>query len=209
MNIRISSAAQRRPAAPLAPAQGWRRPATRPLALAPGQLLLHAGQSGPLWRVASGALRIECMADGAGATVQLALPGDCVGLEALLDAPYAVTASALVASTVCIEPVDDAAARLELLAQALRQQQRQAQDMARLRSGAVADRLSWLVDRLGAGAAAPLVRKALPSLREMAGVVGSAPETVCRELGRLLPTVPAAPRRVGATRAQASTLALA
>ena len=202
MNLGTSWAAARRPTSTLAlvPADGHRE-ATTTLNLAPGQALLHAGQRGALWRIVGGALRIERCGDGASTLIQLALPGDCVGLEALLGQPYAVNVSALVASTVRIEPVGDDAARLAVLGELLAQQQRQAQEMARLRSGSAAERVACLVRKLGVGIASPQARKTLPPLKEMGQIVDVAPETICRELKRLLPARSAPRQAAGACKA--------
>lgn len=211
MNIGTSLGTARRPAAPLAlvraSGQG-EAPTATSLRLAPGQVLLHAGQRGTSWRIESGALRIERCGGGAGTLIQLALPGDCVGWEALLDQPCAATVSALVASTVCIKPVGDDAARLAVLGEVLAQQRRQAQDMALMRSGAAAERVAWMVRALGGGIVSPQMRKALPPLKEMARIVDVTPETVCRELKRLLPArnTPNRPRKAAGTRK--ATLAL-
>ena len=209
MNLGTSWTAARRPTSTLAlvPADGH-RDATTSLNLAPGQALLYAGQRGALWRIVSGALRIERCGDGASALIQLALPGDCVGLEALLGQPYAVNVSALVASTVRIEPVGDDAARLAVLGELLAQQQRQAQEMARLRSGSAAERVSCLVRKLGGGIVNPQARKTLPPLKEMAPIVDVAPETICRELKRLLPakSAPRRPRQAAGARKAALAL---
>ncbi|MDO5690944.1 MAG: Crp/Fnr family transcriptional regulator [Pseudomonadota bacterium] len=213
MNIETVWATSRRMAPPLTlvAATGNRSFETGPMvtAFAPGQTLLRAGEHGVLWRVTSGAFRVERQGDDASTLIQLALPGDRVGLESLLAQPYAVTVSALVASTAWIESVHDEAARLMVLADILAQQQRQAQDMARLRSGPVTDRLTWLVHWLGGGIDNPMARKALPSLKEMAQLVDSAPETVCRELGRLMPSQKTPHRRRATSRTRAASLAAA
>jgi CRP-like cAMP-binding protein len=189
MNIRTNLASARRETV----AHGYPSPVVTTLAR--GQALLHAGQYGALWRVVSGAFRVERQGDGAHALIQLALPGDCIGLESLFGQPCTVTVSALVASTAHIEPVPDEATRLALVAQALVQQQRQAQDMARLRIGAAADRVAWLVRCVGGDVADPATRKALPPLKEMAQIIDVAPETICRQLRRRMPSLkPPRPR---------------
>ena len=201
MNIRPTHPAPtRRKTTPLTLVASRRPPHGEPApavtAVAPGQTLLHAGQHGALWRVSSGAFRIERPGDGAAGLIQLALPGDHIGLEALFGQPYGVSVTALLPSTAQTEPVPHAAARLAMLAHAMTQQQRQAHDMARLRSGLAADRVAWLLRCLGTDPADPAARKTLPPLKDMARIIDTAPETICRELGRLLTPAPAptAPR---------------
>lgn len=213
MNLENTLAAPRRTAAPPTPATA--APRQRPAsgfaiqAVAPGRTLLQAGQYGALWHVTSGAFRVERPGDGAPTLIQIALPGDRIGLESLFGQPYGVTVSALVASTACAEPVACEAMRLAVLADILAQQQRQAQDMARLRSGSAAERVAWLVQCLGGDIDDPAARKALPPLREMAQIIDTAPETICRELGRLMPSQKAPRRRAGAGGAPKAPLALA
>ena len=89
MNIRTNLASARRGTV----AHGYPSPVVTTLAR--GQALLHAGQYGALWRVVSGAFRVERQGDGAHALIQLALPGDCIGLESLFGQPCTVTVSAL------------------------------------------------------------------------------------------------------------------
>lgn len=203
MNFENNLAAPRRVTSPLirvTPGQGQRlEPSPAIQAVAPGRTLLQAGQYGPLWRVTSGAFRVERQGDGAHTLIQIALPGDRIGLESLFGQPYAVTVSALVASTACAESVASEATRLAVLADILAQQQRQAQDMARLRSGSAADRVVWLVQCLGGDIDDPAARKALPPLKEMAQIIDTAAETICRELGRLMPSQKAPRRRARAT----------
>ena len=103
---------------------------------------------------------------------------------------FACTVSALVASTATPEPVLGEAALAATLAEALLQQQRQSFDMALLRSGTAPVRLGHLLRLLAQAFGVQreaLDRKALPALKDMAQIIDSTPETVCRELNRLLP----------------------
>lgn len=166
------------------------------VALARGQVLLQAGTAGSVWRVRQGAFRLERAVGDGLSVVHLALPGDLVGLEGLCAEPFACTVTALVDSVATPEPVLGEAALTTTLAAALLQQQRQSLDMALMRSGKAPVRLGHLLKLLahafGAGRGA-LDRKALPALKDMAQIIDATPETVCRELTRLLP--PAARRK--------------
>ena len=159
------------------------------VALAPGRLLLQAGQRGPLWRITEGWLALTLPGADAGALLQLAGPGDWVGLAALADAPYGESALALTAVRAEPVPWADADAPRALLQAALRQQQRQALDMSRLRTGAVRARLQHLLALLTPPGGV-LPRQALPPLKMLARIVDSADETVCRGLRGLLPARP-------------------
>jgi CRP-like cAMP-binding protein len=160
-----------------------------------GHLLIEAGQDGPVWRVRSGVLRLERPGQDGTMLVQLALPGDLVGVEALCALPHAYTVSALCTAEIeLLEPTGELG-YTATLAQAFLQQQRQTLDMMRLRSGSIQQRLAYLLTVLGkdqAGRVHIVQRDELPTLREMAQIVDSAFETVCRELNALMPRKPKA-----------------
>lgn len=164
--------------------------------------IFRAGQTGPVWRVLDGVVRLDRTSGPSSLPVQLALPGDLIGIEALCDLPYQFTAEAFTACE--LEPValsalsgaEAAAAREALLRQVLLQQQARSHDMATLRTGTVMQRLAHLLQLLGlpwqgaqaaTGAQADAVRQALPTLREVAELVDAKTETVCRALAQLLP----------------------
>lgn len=170
------------------------------VALARGQVLLQAGTAGSVWRVRQGAFRLERAVGDGLSVVHLALPGDLVGLEGLCAEPFACTVTALVDSVATPEPVLGEAALTTTLAAALLQQQRQSLDMALMRSGTAPVRLGHLLQLLAHAFGVrhgALDRKALPALKDMAQIIDSTPETVCRELTRLLPP---ATRRKAPTR---------
>ena len=100
-----------------------------------GQTLLQIGTAGTVWRVLTGAFRLERLTGGGQTVVHLALAGDLVGVEALCAEPYACTVTALVDSVATPEPMVGEAALSATLAAALLQQQRQSLDMALMRSG--------------------------------------------------------------------------
>ncbi len=160
-----------------------------------GEVVLTAHTTGPVWRVLSGAFRLDCETEAGESLVHLALPGDWMGVEALCGAPYAYTATALVDSEVQAEAMVNLP-RMEALAAVLRQQQRQMLDMAPLRTGTVVSRLTHLLGLLARrcdGETVLLSRKDMPRLKQTAQIIDTAVETVCREMNRLLP---ARPKRV-------------
>lgn len=164
--------------------------------------IFQAGESGQVWRVRRGAVRLDRGNGSARLAVQLALPGDLIGVEALCGQAYQFSAEAFPDCE--IEPVtladlssaEAAVAREMLLRQVLLQQQARSHDMATLRTGSVMQRLVHLLRLLGlpwqgkqtvTGLQADAVRLALPTLREMAELVDAKTETVCRALAQLLP----------------------
>ncbi len=165
-------------------------------------LIFQAGQTGSVWRVVRGVVRLDCRGGPLRLPVQLALPGDLVGVEALCGQPYqfsaeAVTSCALVEIGLYPQGAKGNAQRESLLREALLQQQRRCHDMATLRTGSVLQRLAHLLGLLGlpwqgphgslSGHQADAVRQALPSLRGVAELVDAQSETVCRALAQLLP----------------------
>ncbi len=153
-----------------------------------GQTLLTAGAVGPVWRVTQGVFKLERAGLEGQTLVQLAMPGDLIGVEALCAEPYAFSVVALVAAQVQPFHVSHELVRYTTMAQGFLQQQRQTCDMHRLRTGPIGPRLAHLLTLLGKqadGRVLELDRKALPTLKEMARVIDSTFETVCRELNTL------------------------
>lgn len=158
--------------------------------------IFSAGDHGGLWRVIDGVVRLDRDGGAVRLPVQLALPGDLIGVEALCDQPYQLNAAAFTDCRVERVEVGSEPQRQVLLQQALLQQQNRCQDMATLRTGSVAQRLGHLLALLGLPwqgqvdnrATVEAMRRALPSLQELSEVVDAKRETVCRTLGLLLPS---------------------
>jgi CRP-like cAMP-binding protein len=149
-----------------------------------GQVLASAGEYGPVWRITEGMFRLERMGHDGLSLVQLGLPGDLLGVEGLCAEPYAYTIQA--------ELVDanHELSRFGIVAKAYLQQQRRTHDMMKLRGGPVTDRLAHflkLLARDADGNEHTLDRRDLPVLREIASILDTATETVCRELNAFLP----------------------
>lgn len=176
-------------------------PAAR-LALAQGHTLFQAGQQGGLWRVVSGVVRLDQAEDHGRVLVMLAQPGDVLGFETLCGQAFQLQASAL--TDVVLQPMRPPRTeteRQQWLMEALLQQPQRSHDMARLRTGPVAERLDQLLRLLlGVGRRESLsawvqsqpldadaLRESLPPLRVLAEVVDAKHETVCRALALLLP----------------------
>jgi CRP-like cAMP-binding protein len=170
------------------------------LACANAESVFQAGETGQVWRVVEGLVRLDRDKGPDRQPVQIAVPGDLIGTEALCQQPYRFNATALTPCRLEVVNVADAEAHGALLKQALMQQQLRSQDMAALRTGTVLHRITHFLHLLGiewAGLAqlpdAEVIRASLPTLREMAQVVDAKRETVCRVLGQVLP-----PRRYNA-----------
>jgi hypothetical protein len=145
---------------------------------------------GPVWRVTQGVFKLERQGQDGQILVQLAQAGDLIGVESLCAEPYAFTAVALVAAQAKPLAAGQDLDRYTTMTQGFLQQQRQTCDMHRLRTGPIVQRLAYLLTVLGKqadGRVLTVQRKELPTLKEMARVVDSTFETVCRELNTLLP----------------------
>ncbi len=163
-------------------------PVGGPINVPRGKNLLSAGGTGPVWRVTQGVFRLERPGQEGPLLVQLARAGDLIGVEALCAEPYAFSAVALTSAKAEPITLPQALDRDTLMVRGFLQQQRQTCDMQRLRTGPIAQRLAWLITLLGQqadGRVLNVTRKELPTLKEMARVVDSAMETVCRELHQL------------------------
>lgn len=177
-----------------------------------GQSLLTAGGAGPVWRVTQGVFKLERQGQDGQILVQLAQAGDLIGVESLCAEPYAFTAVALVAAQAQVHGVACDPDRYTTMTKGFLQQQRQTCDMHRLRTGPIVQRLAYLLTVLGQqadGRVRPVSRKELPTLKEMARVVDSTFETVCRELNTLLPERKQPRLRVPSVWAVAEPFALA
>lgn len=153
--------------------------------LAPGQRLFSAGDSGPVWQVVSGAVRLEALQPSGMSLVDFALPGDLIGAESVLGKPYAFFANAVIASQLREIKQETEEDGLHILSSAFRKGQERAASVMRLREGSVAQRIDHLLALLQSATAADSVdpqSHQLPQLREIAGIIGSTPETVCRNL---------------------------
>jgi CRP-like cAMP-binding protein len=153
--------------------------------LAAGDLLFEAGAVGVVWRLQSGALRLD---NADGQFMQLVLPGDMMGVELLAASAYAYTARAIVPSTVAYSPLGNDAERRMALLDGLMQQQRRMAHLVALRSGTTQDRLKQLLLLLAPDESAwdeAAARCVLPTLKDMAAILDTAPETVSRIFANL------------------------
>ena len=155
-----------------------------------GQVLVSASEYGPVWRITEGLFRLERLGYDGLSLVQLGLPGDLLGVEALCAQPYAYTITAITNGQAELVDANHELSRFGVVAKAYLQQQRRTHDMMKLRGGPVTDRLAHflkLLARDADGNEHTLDRRDLPVLREIASILDTATETVCRELNAFLP----------------------
>lgn len=152
------------------------------------------------WRLLRGALRLDPLPPASlGATpVQLALPGDLLGLEGLCGQSPMFRATALLPCR--LQPLavpDDAAASAQRLAEALGQHWMRSTELAALRCGAVPERLARLMTALtaaiddgdseaqtGSAPTIPRLPRPRPRGRDLAALLDTTPETVSRILAQ-------------------------
>lgn len=183
--------------------------------------VLQAGQPLPplppghvAWRLLDGAMRTDvdhdvAAAAGTSTLVRMDLPGDLVGLDLpVRDVPpsrhSALVHSRLVALPAPVTGLD----WNRLLWDQMARQQRRCAEMARLRTGPVAERVRQLLLLLaGPGEEPASGLRQLPSLRDIGDLVGTVPETVSRTLSRMRHLRLIEDRRPGAGRYEPARLA--
>ena len=150
-----------------------------------GGILFTAGTSTGVWRILSGAVRLDHVDASGSRFVRLAVAGDCVGEETLAGGSHTSDARAVVhcqAQRIATGDGNDASA---LAASILQRQHQRFLDVVRLRTGTTSDRLRCLFAMLAGGAARAIGTFAcpVPTLADLAAIVDAAPETVSRALG--------------------------
>ena len=148
------------------------------------------GQFGSLWRVKSGCFRLDCQSFSGTGLAQLAFPGDLIGVETLCDRPYTHTATALTRSVAIEVEIQGDFDLFKAVTEGYMQQQFRTRDMVKFRSGQIKDRIQYFLDRLSEGHQIKFddSRKTeLPTNKELADILGTTPETVCRELRAFIP----------------------
>jgi len=145
-----------------------------------------------LWRVQSGALRIDSAPGGEPSRfVRLALPGDVIGVEQWAGTHDALSQRALIASQVA--PVRaDGDAMMHILMESVVVAHQRCREVVTLRTGPAARRIQALLlmfaeNGVVPGASARLVSQdfAVPHLTELSDILDVAPETVSRVFGSM------------------------
>lgn len=155
-----------------------------------GEVLLQAGETGAVWQLSQGLVRLEAVtADGA-SFVRLALPGDLLGAESALHQPYTFRAVAVTDCRVTQVDASTDMQRMLILMTAFLQEQDRAADAMRMRQGPVGARLDHLLQVLDTGMnddePVSVRHRKLPQLRDLAFIIDSTPESACRYLTRHL-----------------------
>ncbi len=136
-----------------------------------------------LWRVQSGALRIDSAPSGeASRFMRLALPGDVIGVEQWVGSDDALSVRAL--TEVALTPVQaEGAEMMALLMETVVVAHQRCREVVSLRTGPVSQRVKTLL-LMFADSVNPQAKTtaecALPNLSDMADILDAAPETVSR-----------------------------
>jgi len=142
-----------------------------------------------LWRVESGALRVDTAVSGdANCFVRMALPGDVLGVESLVGATDQIWIRALTATRLAPVTLFDEGQLKQILMDAVATGYQRCCELATLRAGTTdmrVKRLLLVLANRGLCSTDETVTCALPSLSDMASIVNAAPETVCRALASL------------------------
>lgn len=162
---------------------------TAPVRLSTGEMLFESGHGGPVWQLQSGALRLDRVDREGQRFVQLVLPGDLVGAEQLAASGYAHTARAIVPSVAVQRAAGGDAERRLLLAEALLCQLARTGDLVALRTGTAQERLRHLLLLLSGAESgwdeAEASQRTLPTIKDVAAIIDTAPETVSRIFANL------------------------
>jgi len=152
-----------------------------------GGVLFTAGTSTGVWRILSGAVRLDHVDASGSRFVRLAVAGDCVGEETLAGGSHTSDARAVVQCRAQRMATGDGNEGSALAAGILQQQHQRFLDVVRLRTGTTSDRLRCLFAMLAGSAVRAVGTFAcpVPTLADLAAIVDAAPETVSRSLGDL------------------------
>jgi len=136
-----------------------------------------------MWRVESGALRIDSASEGeTGRFMRLALPGDVIGVEQWVGTHDSLSVRAL--TPVTLLPVRATGApMMEILMETVVVAHQRCREVVSLRTGPVSQRVKCLL-LMFADSVNPRAKTtaecALPNLSDMADILDAAPETVSR-----------------------------
>lgn len=141
-----------------------------------------------MWRVQSGALRIDSAPAGeARRFMRLALPGDVIGVEQWVGSGDTLSVRAL--TPVRLSPVQvDGAEMMALLMETVVLAHQRCREVVSLRTGPVSQRVKCLLLMFADSVnqeAKTTAECALPNLSDMADILDAAPETVSRVFGSM------------------------
>ncbi len=145
--------------------------------------VLHLQDQRHMWRVQSGALRMDSAAtDEASRFMRLALPGDVVGVEQWVGTPDTLSYRALTPVLLC--PVQATGSEvMNILMETVVVAHQRCREVVTLRTGPVSQRVKALLLMFAehvSPTATSTAECAVPNLADMAEVLDAAPETVSR-----------------------------
>lgn len=141
-----------------------------------------------LWRIESGSMRIDSVAeDGSLNFVRLAIAGDILGMEHVAGLNESLLIRALVPVRLAPLNVVETPQLMPLMLESLSKVHQRCREVVSMRTGAVEDRIKRLLRILSVVETNSDVSATcnLPSLGNIAEIVHSTPETVCRVLASL------------------------
>ena len=149
---------------------------------------LRPGELKQLWRLETGAVRIDSAPPGAPTRfVRLALPGDVIGVEQWAGTDESLTVRALVPT--CLTPLDSQGHQvMQILMESVVTTHQRCGEVVSLRTGAVPQRVKRLLLMLapeGPDVAGQTTECPLPNLNDMSDVLDAAIETVSRVLASM------------------------
>ena len=152
-----------------------------------GEMISKSGELCLAQRIISGIAMIYQEDQSNKNFIRLAIIGDIIGIESIYHDVSKFNVIALTNVTCKKFGID--VNNLNLLEEAYVQQQERMLDTAKLRTSSIADRLGYLIDILAIdlrNSSNTLYRDQLPSLRDMAFIINSVPETVSRGLSKII-----------------------
>ena len=155
----------------------------------PGRTILAAREElatrdqAQMWRVASGAMRIDSAVEGeASRFMRLALPGDVIGVEQWVGTADRLSFRAL--TEVCLTPVlAQGTPMMQILMETVVVAHQRCREVVSLRTGPVSRRVKCLLLMFADSVSPDATRSSecvLPNLSDMADILDAAPETVSR-----------------------------
>ena len=157
--------------------------ANRPMRHLMPRQSLSATELHALWRIESGAMRIDSIApDGTSNFVRLTLPGDILGIENLVGVNDTLKISALTPCILIPLCFNEETQLTALLMESITTNHQHCREIVNLRTGAVMDRVKCLLQLLKSSNGNAWT---LPSLGNIAEIINSTRETVCRIMTNL------------------------
>ncbi len=150
-----------------------------------GANIYWAGADGAGWRVVRGLVRLDAQDHDGNGFAGMALPGDVIGIEALLHGKYRFSARALTPCELVPWRGDTGLDAMVALLRLIEAAEQRTAEVVALRVGGADDRIARLLTLLRRGEPEGGESIALPSLRDIADITGLTVETSSRVICRL------------------------